>query len=225
MESVYDDVLGLTGSIGSGKSSVAGLLRQAGLQVIDADQIAKDVLQPNAPHFLEIIRDLEKQFKEELAVEGLEGIQTAGGELNRPALAAVAFKSQNSVKKLNQVVHPFVQQEFKAQKERLQPSKLPIVYDVPLLFETGNQNKFLKTILVYAPEPTCIQRAALRLGISEAQVQERMRLQISIEKKKELADIIVDNSLNFSHLEVQVTKLLEQLNRLFGTNNETINRT
>lgn len=214
MNSQYQDVIGLTGIIGSGKSTVAALLKKSGVPVIDADNLARRIFEPGYASFSFIIDQLNKQFKTELAETGESSFLKQQNEIDRPLLAKLAFKDQASVLKLNKITHPHVQEQFKREKLKVKIDAYPVVYDIPLLFEAGLQKAFKATVVVYAPEKICIERAAMRTGLSCAEVEKRIKLQISIEKKKEMADIVLDNSSDLEHIESQTNELLNSLKEL-----------
>jgi dephospho-CoA kinase len=210
----YKDVIGLTGIIGSGKSTVAQLLKEAYVPVIDADNLARRIFNPEYAGFSSILDQLNREFNGELRETGEKSFLLGKKEINRPLLAHLAFKDQSSVLKLNKVTHTHVQEQFKKEKSKMGKGIFPVVYDIPLLFEVGLEKAFLATVVVYAPEELCIKRAALRTGLSHAEIKKRINLQISIEKKKEMADIILDNSSDLEHIESQINELLTSLKEL-----------
>ena len=214
MNEQYQDVVGLTGIIGSGKSTVAALLKKSGVPVIDADSLARSIFEPGYANFSFIVDQLNQEFSAELTEAGESSFLRQQNQIDRPLLARLAFKDQASVLKLNKVTHPYVQEEFKQAKAKIQVKTYPVVYDIPLLFEAGLHQAFKATVVVYAPEKVCIERAALRTGLSYAEVEKRVKLQISIEKKKEMADIVLDNSSDLEHIESQTNELLNSLKEL-----------
>lgn len=206
----YAKVYGLTGVIGSGKSTVAGLFRELGAEVIDADELARYVVNPTAPYYAEIRTKLMNTFGRAAG----EPLFDAQGNLNRPLLGKLTFGDPAKVMALNQIMHPAIQQEFALRAGRAEGRV--VIYDVPLLFE-GGLDKFVKgKIVAYAPEALCVERAVKRAAakgenLSADAVVARLRSQISIEKKRELADYIIDNSGDLEALKPQVAAVYRKL--------------
>lgn len=206
----YARVYGLTGVIGSGKSTVAALFRELGAEVLDADELARYVVNPTAPYYAEIRNKLLATFG-----QGAGPLFDKDGNLNRPLLGKLTFGDPGKVAALNQIMHPAIQQEFALRAGRAGADRL-IIYDVPLLFE-GGLDKFVKgTILAYAPEAVCVERAVMRArqkgeNLPADAVLARLRSQISIEKKRALADYIIDNSGTLEALKPQVAEVYRKL--------------
>lgn len=188
--------------MGSGKTTVADELARLGAFVIRADSLARQVLTPQYDRFLEILSQLDDSFG---AANFMDG-----EILNRASLAKLAFKERESVEALNKIMHPHVARLFEREAAE---AKGVAVYDVPLLFEAGLNKKVKKTIVVYAPEEVAIERAAKRLNISKSQAKERLKYQICIEKKKKLADYVIDNSASLGELIEETEKLYNKLLR------------
>lgn len=209
----YAQVYGLTGIMGSGKSTVAKIFAQLGATVLDADEIAKFVIHPTSPYYAELRAKISGAFQH-LVPEPLFG---PDGSLKRALLGQIAFHNQAGVTRMNQIMHPPIQAEFSARVFGQARPGVPIIYDVPLLFEGGLEKAMRGTILVYAPETMCIERAVRRArekgeNLSADTVRARLAAQISIEKKRELADHIIDNSGPPEALEPQVTAVYQRLN-------------
>lgn len=207
----YANVYGLTGVIGSGKSTVAGLFRELGAEVLDADELARYVVNPAAPYYAEIRTKLMNTFGSAAA----EPLFDTAGNLNRPLLGKLTFGDPAKVMALNQIMHPAIQQEFALRAGRAGAGKV-VIYDVPLLFEGGLDKLVKGTILAYAPEPLCVERAVVRArqkgeNLSADAVIARLRSQISIEKKRQLADYIIDNSGTLEALKPQVAEVYRKL--------------
>ncbi|HMV35978.1 MAG TPA: dephospho-CoA kinase [Turneriella sp.] len=214
MENPYAQVYGLTGVMGSGKSTVAELLRAEGAFVLDADEIARFVIDPTSPWYTQLKAKLIAAF----GVFSSSSLFAADGRLDRALLASVTFGHEDRVRLLNNIMHPVIQREFATRLLRAEEG-VPVVYDVPLLFETGLEKKLKATILVYAPEATCVARAVTRAAakgqpLTAEEARHRLRSQISIEKKRELADYIIDNSGDFEALKPQVAGLYQRLRGL-----------
>ena len=197
--------------MGSGKSTAARLLAEAGMVVLDADSIAREGIVPGSPYYAEIKQKLVAAF-EPLCREALF---TPDGRLNRAALAKVAFADRTQTARLNEIMHPPIQAEFARRVRGIEKHKI-IIYDVPLLFEGGLHKKVKAKIVVYAPEEVCVARAVQRaaaqgLNLSADEARARLRQQISIEEKRQLADYILDNSGDLAALKVQVAGLCQKL--------------
>ncbi|HRP70170.1 MAG TPA: dephospho-CoA kinase [Turneriella sp.] len=214
MQNAYARVYGLTGVIGSGKSTATQLFKELGATVLDADEIARYVVNPTAPYYAGI-RDRITQLFGGLTQGSLF---LPNGELNRARLGSVVFGDDQKVRMLNEIMHPCIQQEFAARVNRVDKNSL-LIYDVPLLFETGLDKLVKATILVYAPEEVCMQRALERANqkgekLNADAIYARLRSQISIEKKRERADYIIDNSGTLESLKDQVERVYQKLVQL-----------
>ena len=214
MENPYAQVYGLTGVMGSGKSTVAALLRAEGAFVLDADEIARFVIDPSSPWYTQLKAKLMAAF----GAFTNTPLFTEDGRLDRALLAGITFGHDDRVRLLNNIMHPVIRREF---ANRLVQAKegVPLIYDVPLLFETGLEKKLKATIVVYAPEEVCIERAYLRAqaagrSLTKEEIRQRFGRQISIEKKRELADYVIDNSGDLEALKSQVAGLYQRLRGL-----------
>jgi dephospho-CoA kinase len=211
MENPYARVYGLTGVMGSGKSTVAKLLRETGMVVLDADQIARDVITVGSDYY----GDTKQKLIAAFGALSNEPLFDETGALRRGTLAAVVFGDKRRTAMLGEIMHPPIQCEFARQVGAVPPNQL-IVYDVPLLFEGGLDSKVKASILVYAPEETCIERAVARAAaqgqvLTVEDARARLNQQISIEKKRQLADYIIDNSGDLAQLKQQITGLCQKL--------------
>lgn len=211
MENPYAQVYGLTGVMGSGKSTVAAMLRDEGAFVLDADEIARFVIDPASPWYTQLRAKMIAAF----GVFTTGSLFMADGTLDRALLAQVTFGHEDRVRLLNNIMHPVIQREF-AKRILRAAEGVPVVYDVPLLFETGLHHKLKSTILVYAPEELCIARALARAAakgqaLTADDARQRLKSQISIEKKRGLADYIIDNSGDVGALKPQVAELYQRL--------------
>lgn len=199
-------LIALTGSIGSGKSAVAELLRENGALIIDADVLARNLLSPGT-----------EAYHQTIALFG-EGFVTSEGEINRRAVAERIFSDAAMRAKLEQILHPRVQQAFDSEVKRLRaesPDSI-IVYVVPLLFEAGRDlSQFDEIVVVSADPAVALARAAQRDGCSVESVRKRYEAQLPTEAKVARATIVIDNSGSREQLAVHVTELW---NRLSATN-------
>lgn len=199
-------VLGLSGGIGTGKSSVAELLAEMGATVIDADAIVHELQAAGAPMLDEIARAF-----------GPEVIDRDGA-LDRAALGAIVFRDPEARVQLGRIVHPEVGVTMaRRMAEATSDGASLIVLDIPLLFEgrkarTGGASAlpFDATVLVYAPEETQIERQMRRDGCTREEALLRIRAQLPIEDKKAMADIVIDNSGSLDETKRQIRELFER---------------
>ncbi len=177
-------IAGLTGGIATGKSTVSAILKEAGAIIIDADTIARDAVQKNLPAWHEIVRI----FGEEILLPD--------GEIDRVRLGDIIFRDASKKEILNKIVHPHVIQKVAdlIEEIRKQSPDSIVLLDVPLLIEAGMDKGLEEVILVYTPEDIQINRLVDRDGISNEDALLRIRSQMPIEKKREFATILIDNS-------------------------------
>jgi len=189
--------IGLTGSIGAGKSTVAQLLRARGLTVLDADEQARLVTQD--PETLTLI---EARFP---------GV-VVRGNLDRAALSARVFGQPEALAALNAIVHPRVRERMAALET--QAGSRVVVQDVPLLFEGGLDAQMDAVIVVDAPLPLRVARVMARSGLTQAEVLTRDARQMPADQKRARATVVIDNDRDLPHLEMQVDRALRQLGLL-----------
>ncbi|TFH56929.1 dephospho-CoA kinase [Glutamicibacter arilaitensis] len=190
--------VGLTGAVASGKSAVAAKLAALGAVVIDADKLARQVVEPGTPG-LGAIKDT---FGEDVLLPD--------GSLNRPALAAIVFSDEAQRAKLNAIVHPLVRAD--AQKLRdAAPKQALVVEDIPLLVESGQAEKFDAVVVVQAPLEERMRRMVYDRGWTEADAKARIAAQATDEQRAAVADYLLDNSGSLAELEAQVESLYQQL--------------
>ncbi|MCH8891475.1 MAG: dephospho-CoA kinase [Myxococcales bacterium] len=199
-------VLGLSGGIGTGKSTVARFLGSLGATVIDADAIVHELQAPGTPMLDEIV----EAFGSDLI--------DAEGRLDRNALGAIAFRDAAARGRLEQIVHPKVIAAIAERVASAQAAGAPlIVVDIPLLFESRENNpnqestpSFDATVLVYAPEQQQIERQMKRDGCDREAALQRIRAQLPIESKKAMADVVIDNSGSLEETQRQTRMLFER---------------
>jgi dephospho-CoA kinase len=189
-------LVGLSGGIGSGKSTVARLLAGRGAVVVDADSIAREVVQPGRPGFDAVV----ERFGPEVV--------GADGALDRPALAAKVFGDSEALAALNGIVHPLVAQET-ARRITEVPSGTIVIADVPLLVEAARGGYEL-VVIVEAPEDVRLERLAAR-GLDPADARRRMAAQATDAQRRAVADVILDNSGDEADLARQVDALWTRL--------------
>jgi dephospho-CoA kinase len=201
-------IAGLTGGIASGKSTVSAFLKDAGAIIVDADKIAREVVQKGLPAWLEIVNTFG------------QSILLPDGEINRILLGDIIFNDPAQKQVLNQIVHPWVFAETATRLTEIEIKKLNavVILDVPLLIESGMDTGLSDVIVIYVPEPVQIQRLMTRDALTQEQALVRIRSQLSIEEKKKHATIVIDNSNSrentrsisltvYQHLKEKMTQL------------------
>ncbi len=199
----YSRAWGLTGIIGSGKSTAARLFQEQGAAVIDADQLAREVIEPASISYPKIRKMLEQAFPGEVLFQ-------EDGRLDRARLAALGFSRRDTTELLNRAFHPAVETLF-ADKVKSIPPETLLIYDVPLLFENHLERRLKGSIVVWCDEETALRRAMERSSLTLEQVRARLAQQISINEKRKLADYILDNSGSLAELSLQVKNLYRLL--------------
>jgi dephospho-CoA kinase len=190
--------LGLTGSIGSGKSTVADMLRARGIPVLDADAIARQVSRN-----LGTLKAVKLEFGPEFVLET---------DLNRPKVAELIFNNPEARGRLNAIIHPRVRAEMTRLQSNLElEGAKMIVQDIPLLFENGYEKIFDATILVDAPLEDRIARVQARDGLTREAILARDATQMPASKKRLRATYILENDGDLVHLERQLVAVLEQI--------------
>jgi dephospho-CoA kinase len=190
--------LGLTGSIGSGKSTVAEMLRSRGIPVLDADAIARQVSRD--PGTLEAV---SLEFGPEFVLET---------DLNRPKVAALIFNNPEARAKLNAIIHPRVRAEMTRLQTNLELEGAKLaVQDIPLLFENGYEKLFDATILVDAPLEDRIARVQARDGLTREAILARDAAQMPANEKRLRATYILENDGDLAHLERKLVAVLERV--------------
>ena len=185
-------VVGLTGGIGAGKSTVSKLLAAHGAVIVDADLIAREVVEPDGPAYQGVV----DRFGKEVLLDD--------GSLNRPALAEIVFADPVALADLNNIVHPAVGAVITERLAEESSTDHVVVLDVPLLVESGRTNT-AGTIVVDCPPEEALRRAVAR-GLPEEDVRRRMANQVSREERLAKADFVVDNSGPESALPAEVDK-------------------
>jgi dephospho-CoA kinase len=202
-------LIGLTGGIGTGKSTVARMLTKLGAALIDADAIVRELQARGSPVLGEIVEAFGRQ------------VLDADGELDRETLGAIVFRDPEARTRLNAIVHPRVGAELARRTREVQQAGAPlVVLDIPLLFESsGSGAQVAKRIgldaivVVYAPQEVQIERQIAREGYDREEARRRIGAQRSVEEKRALADFVIDNSGSLEETEQQVRALFETLTK------------
>ena len=195
-------VIGLTGGIASGKSTVSGELSRQGVPIFDADQNARDAVAKGSKGLAMVVETFGNEY---LTVEG---------ELNRPKVSELVFRDKQALKTLEGILHKIVWENAEGflKEQQEQGAKLAVLA-VPLLIETGWHKQVDKVWLVAVSRQQQIERAMLRSGMTEAEVVARINAQMSLEEKRKYADVVLDNS---GSLEQTLAQVQGELKKLLG---------
>ncbi|GBC86568.1 Dephospho-CoA kinase [bacterium HR12] len=192
-------LVGLTGGIGSGKTTVARMLERRGAVVFDADVLARKAVEPGTPGFNAVVERFGAS------------VLAPGGDLDREALASIVFADPAARRDLEAIVHPEVRRMFSEACEAYRDTDAVVVFSAPLLVETGMHSAFDVLIVVAATERTQIERLMRGRGMSEEQIRARIAAQAPLEEKAAVADILIDNEGTLEELEAQVDRVWADL--------------
>ncbi|MBI4766273.1 MAG: dephospho-CoA kinase [Deltaproteobacteria bacterium] len=194
-------LLGITGGIATGKSTVAGLLEEMGARTIDFDVLSRVVVKPGRPAYQDIVSFFGGQ------------VLSADKNLDRKKLKEIVFQDPEKLRKLESFTHPRIWDEFLLQVEGYSREKGPVILQVvvALLLETNMQSLFDHLLMVYAPEEVQLKRLIKRDGIPEALARDLIRSQMSVEEKKGYCDLMVDNSGSPERTRRQVEEIWRKL--------------
>ncbi|MFD3627437.1 dephospho-CoA kinase [Streptomyces sp. NPDC058698] len=192
--------VGLTGGIGAGKSEVSRLLAERGAVLIDADRIAREVVEPGTPG----LRAVVDAFGEEILAED--------GSLDRPRLGSVVFSDPERLAVLNSIVHPLVGARSRELEEAAAEDAV-VVHDVPLLTENGLAPLYDLVIVVDVSPETQLDRLVGRRGMTEEDARARMAAQATREQRRAIADIVIDNDVPLDELARRVQDVWSELER------------
>jgi dephospho-CoA kinase len=191
-------LIGLTGGIASGKSAVSGILRRLGAQVIDADALAREVVEPHQPAWDEIVGTFGNEV--------LQPDQT----LDRKKLRKLVFDDPKARKQLEAITHPRIRRLAQDKIAQCAATGAPlVVYEAPLLFETGIHLWLRPVILVACDTATQRRRLQERDNLTEAEIEQHLGAQMSLEEKRKLADYVIDNNGTLEDLESAVKTLVQ----------------
>lgn len=195
-------IIGLTGGIATGKSTVARLLEERGFHVIDADQVARDVVKPGEA----ALNDIVHHFGDEMLRDD--------GRLDRKRLGKRIFGDEEARKKLEAILHPRIRERMlEAIQKALKNQHDPVIVDVPLLFETGWDRLTDAIIVVMAPPDVQLKRLMARDALTEEEARQRIQAQWPLEEKVKRADWVIDNRGDLNVLVKEVDRLIEQWQR------------
>lgn len=192
-------IIGLTGSIATGKSTVANMIKEMNIPVIDADKVAREVVEPG-----------EKAYEQIVEYFGTE-ILFPDGTLNRKKLGTIVFQDEEKRNVLNSIVHPVIRERMDQQKEEyLAKGYNTVVLDIPLLFEGNRQDEFDKVLLVAVTEETQLKRLLERDKMGKEDALNRIRSQMPIKDKIPLADAVIYNDGTIEETKTQLIAILKK---------------
>ena len=177
-------LVGLTGGIATGKSTVSELLRQLGCEIIDADRLARDVVEPEQPAWKQIVADFGR------------GVVNADGTLDRKKLGAIVFADPDRRKRLEAITHPAIRARFQARLDELAAQGFAgiVVFDAPVMIESGGYRNVDRLVVVVTDEATQASRLRTRDGTDDAEGRRKVASQMPLAEKAKLADYVIDNS-------------------------------
>lgn len=193
-------IIGLTGGIASGKSTVSRMLEERGAIIVDADRISREIVMPGSP----VLQTIAEEFGAELILED--------GTLDRKRLGAMIFADEHKRLRLNEIMHPPIRAEMQrriSEFENRHPERL-IVADIPLLYESNLQHMFPEVMVVYVPVSLQLERLMKRDGLTKEEAMARIRAQMPIEDKRRLADIVIDNSQDLEATSEQLDQFMKR---------------
>jgi len=194
-------LVGLTGGIATGKSTVSKMMQELGVPIVDADLIARQIVEPGKDAWKKIV----KEFGEEILLEN--------GEIDRPKLSKIVFNNADKRKAINSITHPHIYSEIRKQTTSLFfKGEQLVVLDLPLLYESNKMTGYLyKVIVVTCDDDLQLERLMSRNQHSEEEAIKRIEAQMPLEKKCEMADIIIENSGSLTNTRTQVESIVKLL--------------
>jgi dephospho-CoA kinase len=200
--------VGLTGGIVSGKSTVARMFRQLGADIIDADNIARAIVQPGEKAWKNIVHYFGKEILKD------------NQEINRKELARIVFADKEKLEKLNKITHPEIVAIIKNKIEEMRSKDSSdgtiCIIEVPLLFEANLEGMMDKIIVVYLNREEQIKRLLIRNSLTQEEAINRIDSQIPMEKKLKKADYVIDNGASLGHTRIQVKQIWQELRQLLA---------
>lgn len=201
-------IVGLTGGIVSGKSTIARMFRQLGADIIDADNIARAIVQPGEKAWKNIVHYFGKEILKD------------NQEINRKELARIVFADKEKLEKLNKITHPEIVAIIKNKIEEMRSKDSSdgtiCIVEVPLLFEANLEGMMDKIIVVYLNREEQIKRLLIRNSLTQEEAINRIDSQIPMEKKLKKADYVIDNGASLGHTRIQVKQIWQELRQLLA---------
>jgi len=194
-------LIGLTGGIATGKSTASALLRQLGCEVIDADLLAREVVEPGEPAWTTIVAEFGQD------------VVTAGGALDRKKLGAIVFADPERRRRLEAITHPAIRERFQARLDQLAVKGFTgiVVFDAAVMIESGNYKNMDRLVVVVTDEPTQMARLQGRDGTDDADGRRKIASQMPLAEKAKLADYVIDNSGDREATAAQVRRVFAAL--------------
>lgn len=190
--------VGLTGGVASGKSTVSGLLRELGAVVVDADQLAREVVERGTPGLARVVEEFG------------EGLLTPEGDLDRPAMGRLVFGDEQARRRLEAIVHPLVFERYAEAEAAAGPDDL-VVHDIPLLVESGRAGDFDAVVVVDAPRELQLERMVAHRGWTREDAESRIAAQATREQRRAVATYVVDNTGSLEDLRARVAEVHARL--------------
>lgn len=197
-------IIGVTGGMGTGKTTVARIFERLGAVSLDADEIAHRLIEPKTKAYSEVVNYFGNE------------VLNRDKTINRKALAKQAFSSKRRLKKLCEIIHPLVYKEIEGRLKKIKKlkPKAIVVLDVPLLLESGGRSKVDKLVVVKSKREVQLKRAAKNLGLSRPQILKRIKAQMPLRKKINAADFVIDNNGTPKATRKQVSDIWKMLARM-----------
>jgi dephospho-CoA kinase len=193
---LYEYAIALTGGIATGKSTVASLMKLHGIAVIDADEIAHELLDI---HHLEIARMFGDEF-------------VRNGKVLRTELGKIIFTDETKKRELEAFIHPLIREEIERRAAVFDSREFPYLIDIPLFFENGAYD-IKDSVVVYTPPEVQLERYMKRNGLSEEEAKIRINSQMSIDEKKARATWVIDNSYKLKHLQAECEAFVDRIKK------------
>ncbi len=198
-------IVGLTGGIGSGKSTVARFFAEAGVPVVDADQVARDVVEPGTEGLAEVVSAFGPE------------VLDATGRLDRAALGRIVFSDADARARLEAILHPRIAQASMARFTELSSEGHPyVIYEAALLVENGTYRMMNALVVVTASEATQIERVRARDGLDEAEARARIAAQLPLAEKVRVADYVIENEGSLEQTRERTLEVHRALEARFG---------
>ena len=191
-------IIGLTGSIASGKSTVSNMLKEYGFPIVDADVVARQVVEPGS----ETLKKIAEAFGEEVLTEN--------GELDRKKLGSIIFNDEEKRQLLNSIMHPAIRKEMLRQRdEYLEKGEKTVIMDIPLLFESKLQHFVDKILVVSVSEDVQLERLMKRNQLTEEEAKARIQSQLPLSVKEQGADAVINNNGSIEETRKQLEQILK----------------
>lgn len=197
-------VIGLTGGIGTGKTTVSKKLRERGYPVIDLDNISREVIK-----YPKVINKLVQNFGKEILLE--EDVAISEREISRKKLGKIVFKDEKKINILNSIMHPPILKKMREEIKEAEKKYAVVFVEVQLLFEINLEQEFDMTVLVYSDRKTQLKRVSERDGRDEEEVLNILDSQMDIEIKRKKSSYIIENNLDLENLDREIDKFIEKL--------------